>query len=355
MRLSRPNTVRSAEAGGEAVRSDEDAGDAASAPAAEPLGSSGWAPYDLRRQERAENFPVALRLLPERYRTPLRHLYDVARTIDDLGDRAPWTPEDRIAALQAFRADLSMIWHGVTPHPEVAVAEAEQPLLAPDGPLRTSWREGVLRNLAGTVRSCALPEQPFLDLIEANLRDQTKTAYATYDELLDYCQLSANPVGRLVLDIFGVRTPERTRLSDLVCTALQIIEHCQDVAEDHRAGRRYLPQDDLDRFGVGPADFEAATASPALRQLVRFEAERAEALLVEGAALLNHLTGWARLAIAGYVAGGRAAVIALRRADWAVLPQHPPRRRRDVLAALVGFWARSRRPQPPIGRPGEQA
>src|SRR5690606_132338 len=210
MRLSRPITTRSAEADGEAVRSDEEATEPARGRQADSRGLSGWAPFDLRRQERAENFPVALRLLPARYRTHLRHLYDVARTIDDLGDRAPQTPEDRIAALQAFRADLSAIWHGGTPPAEFAFAGPGPPVLAPDGPLRTLWREGVLRNLASTVRSCALPEQPFLDLIEANLRDQTKTVYATYDELLDYCRLSANPVGRLVLDVFGVRTPERT-------------------------------------------------------------------------------------------------------------------------------------------------
>jgi squalene synthase HpnC len=302
-----PTGARSAEADGESVRS-------AAHFHRPPTGQPGHQPTDLRRQERAENFPVALRILPARYRGHLRNLYDVARVIDDLGDTG--APEQRTAALRAFRDDLSTIWHGGTP------------------------RRPVLRNLVPTVRACDLPEQPFLDLIEANLRDQTITVYQTYEDLLGYCALSANPVGRLVLQIFAVSTPERVALSDRVCTALQIIEHCQDVAEDHRAGRLYLPLADLQRFGVDRDDIDAPVASPALRRLVRFEAERAERLLAEGTPLLGQLQGWARLAIAGYIAGGRAAVAALRRADWNVLPTHPRRRRRDVLVTLAGLVAR---------------
>lgn len=299
----RPSTgARSAEADGGSVR---------------PATESDLDPQQrvqLRRKERAENFPVALRVLPARYRGHLRNLYDVARVIDDLGDTG--AREQRTAALLAFREDLSTIWRGGTPqHP-------------------------VLRTLVDTVRACELPEQPFLDLVEANLRDQTVTVYETYEELLGYCALSANPVGRLVLQVFQVSTPARIELSDRVCSALQIIEHCQDVAEDHRAGRLYLPLADLHRFGVRREDLDAPAATPALRRLVRFEAERAEGLLTEGAALLSELRGWARVAIAGYIAGGQAAVAALRRADWNVLPTHPRRRRRDVLVALAGLLAR---------------
>ena len=304
MRPTRPTAVRRAEADEEAVRSGE-----------ESVRSAAHAPEYLHRKEQAENFPVALMVLPARYRVQLRHLYGVARVIDDLGDAG--APEHRTSALLAFRDDLSTIWHGGTP------------------------RSAVLRDLAETVRAGGLPEQPFVDLIEANLRDQTTKTYATYDDLLGYCALSANPVGRLVLDVFRASTPERIALSDKVCTALQIIEHCQDVAEDHRAGRLYLPLTDLDRFGVRRADLEALTATPAVRQLVRFEVERAEALLADGAPLLGQLRGWARLAVAGYIAGGRAAAAALRRADFHVLPTHPARRRQDVLTALVALWVRS--------------
>ncbi len=283
-------------------------------------------PY-LDSKARRENFPVALLVLPARLRRHLRHLYDVARVIDDLGDEAVRAgaagggseQSDRTAALLEFRADLATIWHGGTP------------------------QAAVLRNLAETVSACALPEQPFLDLIEANLRDQVMHVYATYDDLLAYCAVSANPVGRLVLAVFNVSTPERVALSDRICTALQIIEHCQDVAEDHRAGRLYLPLADLAQFGVWRSDLAAAVPTPRLRHLIRFEAERAEALLAEGSPLLAKLRGWARLAVAGYIAGGQAAVTALRRGDWAVLPTHPPRRRRDVLVSLTAAWLRSPR------------
>jgi squalene synthase HpnC len=316
MRSFRPTAARPAEADEGGVRSE-----------GESVRSAAHAQEELRRKANAENFPVALRVLPARYRTHLRHLYDVARVIDDLGDTGP--PEHRTKALLAFRDDLETIWRG------------------------GNTRRAVLRNLAASVATCDLSEQPFVDLIEANRRDQTVTVYATYEQLLDYCALSANPVGRLVLDVFDAGGPERVALSDKVCTALQIIEHCQDVVEDHHAGRLYLPLADLDRFGVRRADFEAPTASAAVRQLVRFEAERAEALLAEGAALLHQLRGWARLAIAGYIAGGQAALDALRRAGWNVLPTHPRRRRRDVLRALARHWVTSPRRAPVTVRPKE--
>lgn len=270
--------------------------------------AGGDADLYLRARQEAENFPVALRALPADLRTHLHAVYDVTRVIDDLGDEAPG---DRTALLTAFRNDLDSIWVGVEP------------------------RAPVLRRLAATVRACGLSRQPFDDLVEANLRDQTTATYPTYADLLAYCELSANPVGRMVLEVFGVSTPERIVLSDRICTALQIVEHCQDVAEDRRAGRIYLPLEDLDRFGVTPTDLDATTPTEALRRLVAFVAERAEALLASGQPLLAELRGWARLAVTGYVAGGRAAVAALRRADWAVLPEHPPVRRRDVLRELA--------------------
>jgi squalene synthase HpnC len=287
----------------------------------------------LRSKESRENFPVALVLLPARYRRHLRRLYDVARIIDDLGDEASG---DRTAALLAFREDLAAVWRGGPPT---------------DSPYAT-----VLRNLTESVTACDLPQQPFLDLIDANLRDQKTSAYQTYDDLLGYCALSANPVGRLVLAVFGARVTSRTEeLSDQICTALQVIEHCQDAAEDHRAGRCYLPLKDLDQYGVQRRDFGRDAATPAVRQLIRFEAERAEAQLRLGAALLTELHGWSRLAVAGYAAGGHAAVMALRRAGWSVLPGPPPRRRRDVLACLAVLWLRAHRRRSPGVRSGEGA
>jgi squalene synthase HpnC len=290
--------------------------------AAGDRGAADRADAYLRGRENAENFPVALRLLPGNIRTHLRNVYDVARTIDDLGDQASG---DRRAQLLAFRDDMDSIWRDGQP------------------------RAAILRRLAESVRVRNLSRQPFADLVEANLLDQTTTRYTTFADLLAYCELSANPVGRLVLEVFGVSTPGRVALSDRVCSALQVIEHCQDIAEDFRAGRIYVPEEDLGRFGVEPAAFAAQVAGSRVRALVAFEAQRAEALLNSGRPLLRELHGWARLAVAGYVAGGLAAVTALRRHGWGVLPTHPRTRRRDVLRTLVSLWAGAALPVPRKG------
>jgi squalene synthase HpnC len=268
----------------------------------------------LRVRERAENFPVALRVLPRRLRTHLGAVYDVARVVDDLGDAVPG---DRTAQLEAFSADLATIWADGTP------------------------RAPVLRRLAGTVHACDLPREPFDRLVRANLVDQRVTRYPTFADLLGYCELSAEPVGRIVLAVFGASTPRRVAWSDRICTALQLIEHWQDVAEDRRAGRIYLPVEDLDRFGVregdldAPADRAAARSVPALRELIAFEAGRAREMLVSGLPLLGELRGWARLAITGYAAGGLAAVDGLRRAGWEVLPGSPGVRRSDLVRRIT--------------------
>jgi squalene synthase HpnC len=289
----------------------------------------------LRQAEQAENFPVALRVLPARVRTRLQTVYDVVRTIDDLGDEAAG---DRVAELHAFADDLGTVW-------------------LPDG---TGPRAPVLRRLVPVVRDGGLPQEPFDRLIAANLQDQQVMRYRTWDELLGYCALSAEPIGRLVLAVFEVDAPPGgavERAADQVSTALQLLEHWQDVAEDRDRGRVYLPLEDLDRFGItntsdvaGDAvgedrhdqgDLWSAGASPALRRLIAHETARAVALLDEGAAVVRTLHGWARLAVAGYVAGGRAAADALRRAEWDVLAGSPAARRRDVIRHLVPELIRS--------------
>src|SRR5437764_5871319 len=159
----------------------------------------------LDRKRHAENFPVALRLLPRRLRADLIAVYGFARVVDDLGDEAPG---DGAALLEAFRADVASVWETGRPeHP-------------------------VLRQLVPTVAAHGLDREPFDRLVRANLVDQRVHRYATYAQLREYCTLSADPVGRIVLAVFGVADPVATELSDRVCTALQLIEHWQDVAED---------------------------------------------------------------------------------------------------------------------------
>jgi squalene synthase HpnC len=265
-----------------------------------------------------ENFPVALRLLPGRYRQHLTAVYGFARSADDMGDEAP--PDQRLALLDELEADLGRLY---------------QP--GGEGP-----RLPVVRALGPAVAQCAIPAQPFLDLIQANRQDQVVTRYQTFDELLGYCRLSANPVGRIVLQVFGAATPSRERLSDLVCTALQLAEHWQDVAEDLRAGRVYLPAEDLAAHGVTEAGLATSSASPQVRRLIEFEVRRAAGLLDEGARIVGTLRGFARAAVAGYVAGGRAALAAITASGCDVLAATPRPRKHRVAAELLRVYLTGR-------------
>ncbi|XVQ81847.1 squalene synthase HpnC [Microbispora siamensis] len=264
---------------------------------------------DVRDAARRENFPVASRLLPRAYRRDLMAVYGFARYVDDLGDEAD--PAERPALLDAVEADLGRLYAGGSP------------------------RLPAVRALAPLVTGRGVPRTPFLHLVEANRRDQVVRRYDTFAQLLAYCELSANPVGRIVLHVFGVATPERARLSDRICSALQVIEHCQDVGEDHARGRVYLPGEDLRRFGCREADLDAPRTSPRLRRAVALQARRAATLLDEGMPLLETLSGFARTAVAGYVAGGRAALAALERGRHDVLGRAVRARRRAVLSEWV--------------------
>jgi squalene synthase HpnC len=281
------------------------------APAPSSADEGGW-----RTRESGENFPVALRFLPRRHRDHLHAVYAYARMVDEIGDAFTG---DRTARLQALAADLGTIWSGGRPS------------------------DPVLRNLARTVRERAMSAEPFERLIEANLLDQTVSRYETFDDLREYCALSADPVGRMVLEIFGQATAATVARSDQVCTALQLLEHWQDVAEDRRAGRVYLPREDLRRFGVGEEDLDQAIAGPRLRELMRFEIERAAGLLGDGTAIVRHLRGWGRISVAGFVAGGEATVSALRRTDGDVLGRSAQPSRLGtairVLGLLAGRWS----------------
>jgi len=191
--------------------------------------------------------------------------------------------------------------------------------------------------------ACRLPREPFAKLIEANRWDQRIARVASFPELLDYCALSANPVGELVLHVFESASPENLELSNAICSALQIVEHLQDVAEDQARGRIYLPAEDMDRFGCAPGDLALCPARPALRQLVAFEAARARELLREGEPLVAALGGSARLAVAGFAAGGHAALDALERANFDVISAPCRPRRSGVWAHAVRIWLCARR------------
>ena len=287
-------------------------------------------------QAGAENFPVALRLLPARYRRHLMAVYRFARTVDDIGDaalpatagpvtapaggaqRPGYQAAERLRLLDDLDDDLGRLYLGQAPRLEV------------------------IGQLAATVAECGLPSQPLRDLIQANRQDQLVSRYQAFDDLAGYCELSANPVGRIVLYVFGAYTPRRAALSDHVCTALQLAEHWQDVAEDLRAGRIYLPHEDLERFGCRPRDLAEPAAGPGVRALMSFQVARASALLSAGSPLIATLHGAARLAVAGYVAGGRAALAAIEDAHHDVLAATPRPGKRRLLAELARAYTRGR-------------
>ncbi len=263
-------------------------------------------------QAGGENFPVALRVLPRTPRAQLTRVYGFARFVDDIGDASDVPPGERLALLALVDEDLQAL---AGAHP------AQLPVVAALGP----------------VLAAGVPAQPFRDLVAANVRDQRQARYADFDDLVDYCRLSAEPVGRIVLHLAGAATPANVADSDSVCRALQILEHCQDVREDALMQRIYLPQDELRAAGVADDELRARSSPAALCDVVAAQVTRADELLRAGRPLVGRLRGWARLAVAGYVAGGLATADALRAHGHEVLAAdvRPSRSRTAVHAARL--------------------
>lgn len=240
---------------------------------------------------RGENFPVVSFLAPREARPHLRAIYGFARLVDNLGDEAEG---DRGVLLDELEREL---------------------VGAP--------RSEIMKRLHVTIRARQLPREPFRRLIEANRIDQQKTRYETWDEVREYCTYSAEPVGRLVLGVYGrAGDTELVAMSDDVCTGLQVVNFIQDPPRDLALGRVYLPQEDLRRFGVRDEDL-AGPHSARIAGLLAFEAERARPLLVRGlplAAALGRRTG---RSVALYSRGGLAALNALQRAEWDVFSSRP--------------------------------
>ena len=302
-----------------------------------------------------ENFPVALRILSAEQRRHLMAIYRFARLTDQIGDAAHG---DRLAMLDELQrqvdtcvdaqTDLNTCVDAQTDFDTCVDAQTDvntcvdaqtdlNTCVDAQTNVSAGVRHPIIDALSQTIRACGLPIGPFHRLIDANRLDQIKHRCENYQELLDYCDLSANPVGELVLYVFGVATPDRIRQSDAVCTGLQLVEHWQDVKEDYATGRIYLPSEDLVKFGCNEEELCAATASHALRELLRFECERAHGLLDEGVPLVRSLRGRARLAISGFVAGGRAALDAIARDSYDVMGGAPRARRSDLARRSFGM------------------
>ena len=270
-------------------------------------------PEPIMARAATENFPVASRLLPARLRAHLLAIYGFARLVDELGDEVAG---DRLEALDWLSSELDRAFTDTATHP-------------------------LLRALAPTIAACELPREPFERLIEANRVDQRVHSYETWGALLEYCHLSADPVGELVLHVFGAASPERIARSNAVCTALQLTEHWQDIREDLGRGRVYVPLEDLARHGCTIEDVAAERVSERLRHVLALEAARTADLFREGDALVASLHGWPRLAVAGYTGGGRAALEALALAGYEVLALSPRPTRRRTIGAIVRLLIRA--------------
>ncbi len=265
-----------------------------------------------------ENFTVATLLVPPRLRRHLANVYAFARWADDLADEAA-SPAEASAALADWRRQLDDCFAGRPGHP-VFVALGE------------------------TVRETGLAREPFADLIDAFEQDQAKTRYADRAELAAYCRRSADPVGRIVLAFEGCRDPDLVRMSDAICTGLQLVNFWQDITRDRLAGRIYLPQDDMARHGVDEAMLAELPAAAAVRSLVRDEVAWARECFVAGERLPTLAPRALRPAIGIFLGGGRALADAIEAAEYDTLARRPIVTRltklrlagRGLLGALAG-------------------
>jgi squalene synthase HpnC len=253
-----------------------------------------------------ENFPVASILLPKPLRAPIAAIYQFARTADDFADEGELPPSQRIALLRAYHDELTGIENGQA---------SEHPVFVPLRPV---------------IERHALPVSLFRDLLDAFEQDVGKDRYADFSELMDYCRRSADPVGRLLLHLFGHASDQNLKDSDAICSALQLINHWQDVGIDAlkgKMGRIYLPQDDMQRFGVTedmilpPAN--TRPVCPELRALLAFQVTRARALMLSGASLGWRLPGRTGLEIRAIVAGGLRILDKVEAVDFDVFTRRP--------------------------------
>ncbi len=266
-----------------------------------------------------ENFPVASWLLPAPLRHPIEVIYAFARSADDFADEGDWPDGQRLAWLAEYDRELDGIAAG---------RASEKPLF---------------RDLAAVIAGHQLPISLFHDLVDAFRQDVTQTRYANFAELMNYCRRSADPIGRLLLHLNRAASAQNLQWSDAICSALQLINHWQDVAIDWkknrnsaRPGRVYLPQDELARFGLGDTDIAAGTTKPEWQTMMRFQTDRARALLESGRPLTRVLPGRFGLELRAVVAGGACILDKIDAAQGDVFRRRPKVGRWDWLRIAPG-------------------
>ncbi len=258
-----------------------------------------------------ENFPVASILMPRRLRKPVAAIYHFARAADDIADEGDLSAKERLRQLDAFRAELARI------------AAGEMPLTP------------LFQNLSAEIKQHELPLQAHFDLLDAFSQDVVQKRYADYTGLLDYCSRSANPVGRLLLHLYDETTPVNLAYSDAICSSLQLINFWQDVAKDWAIARIYLPLDEMARFGVTEEQIAQAICDENWRKLMRFQVQRARALMLQGAPLGSILTGRIGLEMRMIIAGGLRILDKIEAARYDVFRHRPVLRPLDWVIMLA--------------------
>jgi squalene synthase HpnC len=261
--------------------------------------------------EHYENFPVASWLLPGRLRHPVEVIYRFARSADDIADEGDAPPAERLAQLAVYHAELDRIERG---------EPTRHPVFVP---------------LAAIIRDHAIPLAPFRDLLSAFAQDVEKKRYASFGEVMDYCRRSANPVGRLMLHLYGDRDPRHQAYSDAICSSLQLINFLQDIAIDYRKDRIYLPQDELSAYHVSEAQIGRGDTRGMWHVLMHKQIERARKLLQAGAPLGRQLKGRIGLELRVTLRGGETILRKLHADPGCVFQERPLLTRTDWLVMLA--------------------
>lgn len=262
-----------------------------------------------------ENFPVASIFLPQYLREPIGLIYHFARQADDFADEGDLTIEDRLALLNGFRDELNLLHAYIKP------------------------QTAFFTTLGHMIKAKKLPFEPFYDLLDAFSQDVTKTRYANYNEVIDYCKRSANPIGRLLLHLYGKSTPSNIQLSDNICTALQIINFLQDIAIDYKKNdgkqRIYMCQDEMLAFGVSEQQIALELADKRWQQFMQFNLQRVSTLLQAGKPLGCILTGRIGFEMRMIIAGGERIIHKLSKVNGDIFKQRPTLNKWDWLVILI--------------------
>jgi squalene synthase HpnC len=274
--------------------------------------SEGYQQAQKLAREHYENFPVVSFFLPKEIRNDVAIIYWFARTADDFADEGTGGPQERISLLNFFESRLESL-------------------------LNSEFNNSLELALFSTINNKKLTKTYFFDLLSAFKQDVNKKKYANFDEILDYCTRSANPVGRLILELNGIKNDDANRYSDKICTALQLTNFYQDTIIDFQKGRIYYSQDEMEKFEVDEKVFELRENNHNFQQLLKHNVDRAHIMFDEGKKIFNYLDGKLKLQIKWTVKGGEEILKKIRKEDYNVLSKRPELSKLEMIKLFFAF------------------